>query len=555
MIRAWSHVGLTLLDRLAAAARPWRLPVLREELARFPERNSSPVMLVSREARVLYANDASFRVLAAEGLPASRTEALLPEGLRRELQSDPGARDREISFDHRVGERLFAGRANLIDGGRRAHVYLTDVTRVREAEAALDRMRRFDPLTGLLNRASFEDRVTQALSDAGGRSLAIFLIELDRVDGIAEAFGLPAVDAVIRGSAERADAVARGLGPSVEIFRYQEHTLAGLMTGLQADADPARLAERLIRSLGQPFAISGSMVSPNSSIGLALAPADGDSFESLLRSALVAAGRARADGGNTFRCHTAEMDAMARDWLVLEGALRGALADGDLALAYQPQVRLADMRKIGSEALLRWAPLGLGSVRIDRVIEVAEASGLIAGEDGLGAWALFRACADASAWTEREASVAVNVSARQFHEPGFLDLVSRALASTGLAAPRLDLEITETVAMGDEAQVLHTLGRLKDLGVCLSIDDFGVGYSSLSSLRRFPIDRLKIDRSFVSGLGEAAKDLSVTRSVIDIGHRLGLKVLAEGVETEGQLERLSAWGCDEAQGYLLGRPA
>lgn len=543
-----------LIDRLTTAARPWQFPGLRHELASFPVRNTSPVLLVSSESKVLYANDACGRVLTAEGLPVSAVEAFLPPALEREFQLPPRSGDREIAFEHRVGKQVFLGRATIIDDGRRAHVYLIDVTRARETEEVLDRMRRFDPLTGLLNRASFEDRVAQALSDAGEHSVVVFLIEFDRLGAIGETLGRPAVDAVLREASARMATVSKGFGTPVDLFRYQDQTLGGLMTGLMGDGDPARLAARLLAALGQSHDFSVSPIFAAASIGLAMSPADGDSFDSMLRSAQIAANRARAAGGNTFRCHTAEMDAMARDWMGIEGALRTALRDGNLSLAYQPQFRLADMKETGAEALLRWSPPGMAGVGIDRVIAVAEASGLIIGEEGLGAWSLVRACADAAGWVGNTASIAVNVSARQFHEPDFPDFVSRALSATGLPPARLDLEITETVAMGETSDVLKTLGALKDLGVGLSIDDFGVGYSSLNSLRRFPIDRLKIDKSFISDLGEGSKDDAVTRSVIDIGHRLGLKVLAEGVETPVQLALLTSWGCDEAQGYLLGRP-
>jgi len=289
-------------------------------------------------------------------------------------------------------------------------------------------------------------------------------------------------------------------------------------------------------------------------VGIASYPEDGDKVETLLQNAEIAMYRAKDIGRNTFQFYTAEMNSNVNERLVLESWLRRALERGELVLHYQPQVDLRSNRVFGAEALIRWQHPNMGLVSPAKFIPLAEQTGLIV---AIGEWAMRTACAQNKAWQDAglpPITVAVNISARQFREKKLADSVAEILAKTGLDPRYLEMEVTESVIMHDAEEVITLLQRLKSMGVTLSVDDFGTGYSSLSYLKRFPIDRLKIDQSFVHDIASDSDGAAIVRAVINLGHDLNLRVIAEGVETKEQLEFLRFLQCDEKQGYLFSRP-
>jgi len=290
------------------------------------------------------------------------------------------------------------------------------------------------------------------------------------------------------------------------------------------------------------------------SVGVALYPQDAKDPESLIKSAELAMYRAKESGRNTYQLYTAEMQSRVNERLALESKLRRALERGEFSLHYQPQVDLQSNRIFGCEALIRWNQADLGMIGPTKFIPMAEETGLIV---PIGEWVLRTACRQCKAWVDAglpAVTVAVNISARQFREKNLLQVVTTILADTGLDPRQLELEVTESVIMHDAQQIIADLQAFRDMGVRLSVDDFGTGYSSLSYLKRFPVDRLKIDQSFVRDITTDADDAAIAQAVITLGHTLNLRVIAEGVETPEQLAFLRGNQCDEMQGYLFGKP-
>jgi EAL domain-containing protein (putative c-di-GMP-specific phosphodiesterase class I) len=316
----------------------------------------------------------------------------------------------------------------------------------------------------------------------------------------------------------------------------------------------SQVMTRLLNVVRMPVVLQSQEAFVTCSVGCALYPSDGDDPETLLRRADTAMHRARAQGRNCFYFYSADIDSKTEERLHLEANLRRAAGRGELFLQYQPQLRLADSTPIGMEALVRWRHPELGIVSPARFIPLAEETDLIV---SIGDWVLHEACSEAKRLLEAGIAighVAVNLSARQFRDRRLIARVGEILESTGLEASRLELEITESLVMQDVEAVIGKLKELKALGILLSIDDFGTGYSSLSYLRRFPIDRIKIDQSFTREVDTSTDAAAIARAVIQLGHALGLLVIAEGVENEGQLRFLRENGCDEIQGYIYARP-
>jgi len=392
------------------------------------------------------------------------------------------------------------------------------------------------------------------LLDRPDGRVVVLLLNVDRLRRVNEGLGHAAGDHLLVQVARRVAAVARAVEPIAgEAFRFDGDTFAILVAAPGVDAAPARLAGALLATLSVPFSLDEREVTVTASAGIAVAPGDGDGGPALLRAAEVALDDVKKRGGNGFRCYAPALDAMARDYLDLESGLRRGLVGNELFLAFQTQVDLVSGREIGREALLRWRHPEHGLVAPAHFIPVAEESGIIG---PLGSWALREACRVAAGWSAPAdlATVAVNVSPLQLHGAGFVEHVATNLADASLPAERLEIEVTESAAMEDHAAVARTLVRLKDIGVGIALDDFGTGHSSLSRLCQLPIDTLKIDRSFVDGIGQDRDSETLTRGIVEIGHRLGMSVLAEGVETEDQAAVLRGWGCDAAQGFLFGRP-
>jgi diguanylate cyclase (GGDEF)-like protein len=427
-----------------------------------------------------------------------------------------------------------------------------DVSERKRVDEQVKHLAFHDPLTGLPNRLLFNDRLAMALNQARRyqRRVATFFLDLDGFKAINDSLGHSIGDELLRSVAERLrtclreeDTVAR-LGGDEFIF---------LVSSILSAEDAAIVAQKILDKIRPPFHLDGRELFVTASIGVSIYPSDGRDPEALVRSADAAMYQAKEEGRDTYQICTPGMSIQSVERLALENRLRHALAEDKFLLHYQPIVDLRSGRILEVEALLRWqAELGLVPPR--EFIPVAENSGLIV---PISQWVLRSACGQAAGWRSTEESplgVSINLSARQFQQPDLVGEVSRALEEAGLPAECLDLEITETNAMQDVEHSASVLRRLKDLAVHISLDDFGTGYSSLSYLRRLPIDRIKIDQSFVHNATDDPDDAAIVAAVIAMAHRLKLIVVAEGVETAEQLAFLRDQDCDRMQGYLFSHP-
>ncbi len=427
-----------------------------------------------------------------------------------------------------------------------------DISERKEAESQIRHLAFYDPLTGLPNRRLFRDRLSQAIAHAqrDDDGLAVLSLDLDRFKTVNDSLGHPAGDALLQRVAER---LAPELEPGDTLARLGGDEFALVPTGVKRPEEAAKLARALLERLAAPVIIEGRELYAGASVGITLYPHDGAELDTLLRNADLALYRAKDEGGGCWRFFTADQNTATQKRMMLENTLRGGIERGELIVHYQPQVELATGRICGAEALVRWVHPTLGMVAPNDFIPLAEETGLIV---PLGTWVLREACRAAQRWPSSRGIapiVAVNVAARQLREPGFADLVARALAESGLPASRLELELTESAVMDRPDEALTMLRALHVLGVRLSIDDFGTGVSSLARLKALPFHVIKIDRSFVDDVVLDPGDRAIVSAIIALGHSLGLEVLAEGVETEGQLQLFEALGGDLVQGWLVGK--
>ncbi|MBN9421355.1 MAG: EAL domain-containing protein [Candidatus Accumulibacter sp.] len=429
----------------------------------------------------------------------------------------------------------------------------TDLSERKRAEATIDFLAHNDPLTRLPNRTTLLVRLEQAIADARrqGHRLALLFIDLDRFKTINDTLGHPLGDRLLVAVAQR---IAQTVRESDTLARLGGDEFVVVLPGIAREMDAAQLAIDISRILAEPFEIGAHQLHTAASMGISLFPHDGSDPETLMKNADTALHHAKARGRGNFQFYAAQMNESAAEHLALENGLRQALVRGEFELHFQPQMRIADRRLIGFEALIRWRHPGKGLLAPVVFIPLAEESGLIA---RIGEWVIGEACRQAVAWqatARAPVRVAVNLSVRQFAQPDLLGQVRRALDASGLAPALLELEITESALMESPEKAVEVLRELRAMGVCLALDDFGTGYSSLSYLKHLPINRLKIDRSFVSEIGVDANDTAIATATIALAHKLGLEVVAEGIETPAQLALLAAEGCDEGQGYYFSRP-
>ncbi len=430
----------------------------------------------------------------------------------------------------------------------------TDISQAKQSEARLEYLAHYDPLTHLPNRLLIQSRLEQAVERAGrhGYRIGILYIDLDRFKTINDSLSHPVGDELLVAIAQRLSARLR-----------EEDVLARLggdefLLVMELVAQPegaATLAQALIELLTTPFNLpSGHEVFISISVGISLFPDDGKTVTELIQYADLAMYQAKQDGRNTYRFHTEALTTAASERLAMETNLRRALERDEFVLFYQPLVNIFDGTLIGVEALVRWQPPNRTLVFPDKFISIAEETGLIV---PLGEWVLRTACAQARAWQDiglTQLIMAVNLSGRQFQSGKIVSLVRTVLQEIGLPAQQLELELTESIVMDQAEQAITTLDGLKALGVRLAIDDFGTGYSSLAYLTRFPIDKLKIDRSFVSDITGNTSDNEIVSTIIAMAKTLKLDVVAEGVETQQQLDILRHFGCNQCQGYLFSKP-
>jgi diguanylate cyclase (GGDEF)-like protein/PAS domain S-box-containing protein len=429
----------------------------------------------------------------------------------------------------------------------------TDITARKLTEQRIAHIAQHDALTGLPNRSLLQDRLGQAVaySVRSGHPLWVMLIDLDRFKFVNDSMGHKAGDVLLMTIAAR---LRSALRDTDTVARLSGDEFVLILTEHDDEHLNPEIVQRLMDAVAQPVMLGSKEFFVTCSIGVAVYPTDGAGADSLIEHADIAMYRAKQLGRNNFQFYTPAMNEEAMERVRIESALRCALERNQFVLHYQPQVNLESGQVVGMEALIRWQHPELGVVAPHRFVSVAEETGLIV---PIGAWVMRTACAQNKAWQDAglgHLRVAVNLSARQFGAPDLLADIAAVLAQTGLAPDRLEIELTESLFMSDVTVAVDTLHGMKRLGVNLSIDDFGTGYSSLSYLSRFPIDVLKIDRSFVSDITRDASDAAIVASIIALAHNLKLDVIAEGVETAEQLAYLRRHHCDEMQGYYFSRP-
>jgi diguanylate cyclase (GGDEF)-like protein/PAS domain S-box-containing protein len=459
---------------------------------------------------------------------------------------------RHLRADGGEIEVLTYGRKVKFGDRQAVLVSILDVTERRKAEAQISYMAHHDALTDLPNRVTLQQRLQQTVEQCNrtDRKAAVLCIDLDMFKAVNDSFGHPIGDRLLQQVAIRLKSALAG-GDLAARLGGDEFAL--ILDPISEPADVSDRASRLIAALSAPYDIEGLQLTIGASVGIAIAPIDGETSEALLRNADMALYRAKADGGDGHHFFEMEMDRQSQVRRALEADLRQALHNGEFELHYQPLVNLSENCITSFEALLRWQHPVRGMVSPADFIPVAEDIGLIV---AIGEWVLRTACADAAQWPS-DIKVAVNLSPVQFKSRNLVTAVVAALAHSGLPAQRLELEITESVLLAETDANLQTLHQLRDLGVRISMDDFGTGYSSLSYLRSFPFDKIKIDRSFVRDLPDRTECIAIVRAISGLARSLSIATTAEGVETQAQLDQVRTEGCTEVQGFLFSpaRPA
>jgi diguanylate cyclase (GGDEF)-like protein/PAS domain S-box-containing protein len=520
------------------------------------EGNPVPMIVCGLDERIISVNDAAiahygYARADFEKLKISHVQAFESEApwIGEQSNEERAARTwKHIKADGSLIDVAIYSRHLLFDDKPAVLLALMDITERKRAESRLAFMAQHDGLTGLPNRILLRQRLDELLISTrrSGDKVAVLFIDLDNFKAINDTLGHAIGDKLLRGVTKR---LKSSLREEDSVARLGSDEFAVVQAGIQRPEDVAFLARRLIDAVSEPYLFDGHTIVSGASIGIAIAPGDGDDAERLLKNADMALSRAKSEGNGTFSFFESEMDARAQTRRRIEIDLRDAIENSVLQPYYQPLVDLKSGRITGFEALVRWPHPERGMISPGDFIPVAEETGLI---NAVGGLMLRRACMDAAKWPD-EVRVAVNLSPLQFRVGNLLSVVMDALKHSGLSARRLELEITETLLLDKSDQVLATLHALRALGVRISMDDFGTGYSSLSYLRSFPFDKIKIDQSFVRDLDSNHDGQAIVRSIISLGKGLGVTITAEGVETEAELSSLRTEGCDEGQGFLFSR--
>lgn len=568
---ATALLGVSFVAVSAATVRQQLMEASDEEIAHQAKRfeialtsMSQGVCLFDRDQRVIVANDSYAKLygLSPDTIePGTTLREILEARVAGGIYAQDTDREKFVetaiaTFTQEVIETLHLAdgrsiavlRRPLVDGGViSTHEDITD--RIR-AEKQIAYLAKHDILTELPNRALLRECLERdiAAMNEGGRALAVLLLDLDHFKEVNDTLGHPVGDVLLKEVAARLSHCTK---TGDTIGRLGGDEFAILQRTAFPEMESARLAERVLKALRRPFDIGGHVINVGASVGITIAPGDGNAPDELLNNAGLALHQAKTDGRGNYRLFEPAMDQRMRARRALEADLRNALKNGELAVLYQPVLDL-ELNEIRSfEALMRWRHPVRGEVSPSDFVPVAEETGLIV---TLGEWVLRQACADAAAWPD-QFTIAVNLSPAQFKSQHLAETVVRTLASTGLPARRLELEVTESVMLSDERKAFDALRQLHDIGVRLALDDFGTGYSSLSVLRKFPFNKIKIDRSFISELSaQNYEALALVRSVAQLGASLGMTVTAEGVETADQMSLIRSEGCTDAQGYYISPP-
>ncbi len=554
---------------LSEAGERERIRVAEEERARLVqilEATSDYVCMTDPAGTITYLNAAGRKLIGvpeSEGVGKSAGE-IYPAWAREliEREGTPGAScagvwNGETAIIGADGGEIPVSQVIIAHRGpggaiRFFSTIARDIRERKAYEARLQYLANYDPLTGLPNRDLLGDRTLQAVAHArrAGRPAALLVLNLDRFKLVNESYSHGAGDTLLRMVADRLKSAVR---EGDTVARLGGDAFAALATDLARPDDVLSVARKIREAMHSPFWLEGRDLHVTLSIGASVYPRDGEEFDMLLRNADAAMHRVKADGRNGFQFYASAMTRQASDRVELENELRLALERKQLEMHYQPQVVLANGRIVGVEALMRWNHPQRGWIPPGQFVPVAEDSDLI---HPLGEFALAESCRQIHVWGDAglaELRLAVNVSAQQFRSPGFVNAVERALRASRLEPRNLELELTEGVLVESRDRTVAVLNGLKELGVQIAVDDFGTGYSSLSYLSRLPIDCLKIDRTFVSQAHQRGHDAAIVQAVISLAHSLGVRVIAEGVETVEQLEFLRMHRCDQAQGYLFSR--
>ena len=508
---------------------------------------SAGVLIVGPDGVCIYANAAAELLFAPLLPPGLKLRALLSlTGFSNGAALVEATKSGRASNSVRIGSadgRILEGSGRGREDGS-AVVTLFDVTNyIRDAELAAH-----DPLTGLATRAALDGYLKIQLAESNRTTMpvAVVRVDLDRFKSVNDTLGHAIGDALLIKVAER---LRSSLSQSDMVARLGGVEFAIIQSGVAQPQGAEIMASRLIDLIGRSYALSGHMVNIGASIGIAISPNDSVDIDTLLQRADLALYRAKTDGRGRFRFFRSDMDVAMQERRRLEVDLRRALALKQFEVVYQPQIDIENDTLTGFEALLRWRTPERGNISPAEFIPLAEELGLII---PIGEWVMRTACKEAVGWS-RPVTVAVNISAVQFRDNTLVAMVASALAASGLDPTRLELEITEGALLDNTSTVLKELSALKALGIRIAMDDFGTGYSSLSYLQKFPFDKIKIDQSFVRG-DQGGGGSAIVRAVTAIGVDFGMKTIAEGVETQAQLERVRADGCKAVQGYLTGRP-
>ena len=504
----------------------------------------------------------------AEEVLGQPLDVLLPEHLRQvhrahvqafaksEVMAKGVSERNEISGRRKDGS-LFPARASISklieEDGMTFTVILHDVTLQKQNEERIRYLAHYDVLTGLPNRVLFSDRLEQDIAEAErrGRIVGLILLDLDRFKTINDTLGHGAGDALLQHVARRLVGCVR---VDDTVARLGGDEFAVVLADVAHPGDAARVARTILEGFAPPFSVLGRELFMGASLGISLYPLDGREIDILMKNADVAMYRVKESGRSSYQFYEPEMTAEAEQRLALENDLRRAVERGELHVLFQPQEALATGRLEAFEALVRWRHPERGLVSPASFIPLAEENGLIV---PIGEWVLEYACACSKGWQDAglpPIRIAVNVSSRQFLQKNLYTIVERVLNKTGLDPHWLELEITESMLMQDEQSAIDTIRQINRLGVNFSLDDFGTGYSSLSRLKSFPLSTLKIDQSFIADIPNDRFNAAIVRSIISMGHGLGIRVLAEGVENQDQFDFLHDAGCDVIQGFHYGRP-